>query len=157
VSRCTSTPHRADLNYEGTPSYEIEVSATDSLTTATADPKSIRAVFTIVIVDVAEPPNFISLSGSTVEENAVIGTAVGNITAKDQDAGELLAFSLIEGEPPFRLRGGSLTCADAVAGGVTCSVVLEVAAGVDFEVRPSHTVMVEVRTGGVCEEVPACV
>lgn len=81
---------QGSLDYESTPSYTLSITA--------RDPGSLTTVHTVAVTvtDVNEPPTDITLGCSggvcIVPEFSAIGTIVGNLTAKDPDAGNTHTF-----------------------------------------------------------------
>src|SRR4051812_2096074 len=117
------------LNFESTTSHSVTVRVTDS-GGATLD-----KVFAIAVTDVYEAPIASSLSNSSVPENSANGTVVGALSATDPDAGDSVAFSLINNAGGrFALSGNNLVVAN---GGL-----------LDFESSTSHSVTVRVTDSG---------
>ncbi|MBD2443154.1 DUF4347 domain-containing protein [Dolichospermum sp. FACHB-1091] len=52
---------------------------------------------TIGVTDLNETPTNLTLSNSTVAENQIIGTVVGNLTTTDTDTGNTFTYSLVTG------------------------------------------------------------
>ena len=81
---------------------------------------------------------FVATGPFAVDENSPVGTAVGTVTATDQDFGQTLFFSIIEGNASgvFAIDGstGAITVADAAA--------------LDFETASSFTLTVQVTDSG---------
>ena len=75
------TSSEANFNYEEQQEFRIMVTSTDS-----GKPQlSVQQNLTIVVEDVNEPPNNITLSSSSIQENSRQGTFVANITIDDPD------------------------------------------------------------------------
>lgn len=81
----------ASFDYEEQSSYSIRIRVTDSAGLA------FEKSFTIVVGDENEAPIDITLSGSSISENAAAGTTVGVLSAKDPDAGESFTYTLVSG------------------------------------------------------------
>ena len=60
--------------------------------------QSLLKNFTVFLNDMNDPPRAITLSNYTVLENQPIGTLVGKFSATDEDAGQILTFTLICGD-----------------------------------------------------------
>jgi hypothetical protein len=97
----------ASFDFETKSSYSILVRSTDqgSLT--------FEKVFTITVTNVNEAPTDIALSSATVAENQASGTAVGNFSTTDVDAGNTFTYSLVSGtgdtdNGSFTISGGQL-------------------------------------------------
>lgn len=78
----------------------------------TASPDVAIAVDKVSISD-GIGPIALSLDGNTLEENAVVDTLVGNLSATDRDAGETFTYSLVSGDGDtdnglFRVSGSQL-------------------------------------------------
>ena len=81
----------ADFNFEETNSYTVEVSVTD------AQSEVSREVFTIAVLDVNDPPTDIELDGTTISEDAAVGTVVGRLSTVDDEGGAFM-YTLVAGE-----------------------------------------------------------
>jgi hypothetical protein len=79
------------FDYETKNSYNIRVRTTDQ------GGLSFEKQLTIGVTDVNETPNNLTLSNSTVAENQVIGTVVGNLSSTDPDTGNTFTYSLVAG------------------------------------------------------------
>ena len=117
----------AQLNFEQTTSYELEVQVSDSATTPLSD----TGVITISVQDVNDAPK-IESQEFELPENSGFETEIGTVSATDEDAGQTISFSI---------TGGTLADAfqiDASSG------LLSVAenAILDFESEGSKTVEV---------------
>ena len=60
--------------------------------------QSLLKNFTVFLNDMNDPPRAITLSNYTVLENQSIGILVGKFSATDEDAGQILTFTLICGD-----------------------------------------------------------
>lgn len=91
--------------------------ATDTFTYTMRDAAGAQstATVTVTVVGVNDAPTDIALSGSTVAENAAIGTLVGTVAATDVDAGDSITFSLIDNAGgAFVLDGNAIRVAGAI-------------------------------------------
>ncbi len=68
--------------------------------------------FDIAVTDVNENPTDITLSSSTVAENAAAGAAVGMLGWADPDDGEVVSFSIDGGSDDFEIIGNELRVKD---------------------------------------------
>ena len=80
------------FDFESKNSYSIRVKTTDQ------DGLSFEKQLTIGVSNVNETPADLTLSNSTVAENQVIGTVVGNLTTTDPDTGNTFTYSLVTGD-----------------------------------------------------------
>lgn len=125
----------APLDTEATPNVTVRVRASDAGGLAT------EKQFTITVTNVNEAPTDLTLSASTVPENAPAGTLVGMLAATDPDFFDIPAFSLASGTGSddnalFAVDGAMLKTAAAIASApATRSVRLKVtdAGGLTFE------------------------
>ncbi|MDJ0942216.1 MAG: cadherin domain-containing protein, partial [Kiloniellales bacterium] len=118
------------LDYEAAGSHSISVYAVGS------DSSTAIESFTISLNNLNEAPEDLTLSGSSVSENASDGTAVGTVAASDPDAGETFAYALID-------NAGGRFAIDSATGAIT------VADGslLDFDSDSSHDITVLVADG----------
>ena len=92
----------APLDHESDADIQISIRADDPVNEGGS------ADFTIAIDDVNEPPEGLTLTGDSVDENASNGTLVGQVSADDPD-GDDVTFSLTQDAGgAFRLVGGNL-------------------------------------------------
>ncbi len=124
----------AQLDFESTTSFTLDVEATDGGTPGLTD----TATITINLDDLNEVP-VVNNQAFPVNENAGNGTVVGNIAAADLDAG-------VNGNLTFSLTGGTGFTAFAVdsSGQITVADNSQL----DFETTTSFTLDVEVTDGG---------
>ncbi|MCP9850478.1 FG-GAP-like repeat-containing protein [Cyanobium sp. Morenito 9A2] len=83
-----------DLDYETTPQFNLQVTATD--TNGLSD----TAPVTVTLINVDEPGNERPEAQDatfTIPENSANGTAVGIVTATDVDAGDTLTYAITAG------------------------------------------------------------
>ncbi|CFX14665.1 Cadherin [Syntrophomonas zehnderi OL-4] len=117
------------------PDYETKSSYAITIRTTDAGGLYFEKSFAIIVVDVNEAPTGITLSGSTVAENASIGAVVGTLAGTDPDAGDTLTFSLPAGSGDngsFAIDGNSL----------------KLAAVPDYEAKSSYAVTVRATDQG---------
>ncbi|MBK5949930.1 hypothetical protein CH339_17680 [Rhodobium orientis] len=118
------------LDYETASTPDIIVRATDSggLTREAAQ--------TIVVHDVNEAPDSLTVSLSTIDENSAAGTVVGTVLATDQDFGDSLTYSLVD-------DAGGAFAIDATTGEITVAnsslLDYETATSLDIAVRATDT------------------
>jgi len=82
-------------------SYNVDITVTDQGTLAYTES------ITINLVDINEAPTAIALSNSNIDENAVIGTTVGTLSATDQDENQTFTYAMAENEN-FELAGDKI-------------------------------------------------
>jgi len=96
------------LNYENINQYELKVQVTDGTNTGTA-------TITVKLNEKNDPPT-VSDQVFSVEENLPDGTVIGTVSAKDDDVGDTLAFSISAGNEnnPFDIDAqGNISIKDA--------------------------------------------
>ena len=119
------------LNYEAASSHTVTVQVTDS------GGQGYTETFTIALTNVNEGPSDLSLSASTVAENATTGTVVGTVSGTDPDADDTKSYSLTDtagGRFAINSETGQLTVADGTL--------------LNYESATSHTVTVRVTDSG---------
>jgi uncharacterized repeat protein (TIGR01451 family) len=114
-------------------------STTDSFTYTVSDGNggTDTATVTITINGVNDAPTDISLDNSIVAENQPSGTAVGNFSTTDPDAGDTHTYSLVSG--------------DGDADNALFSIVgnqLQTAAVFDYEIKNSYSICVRATDSG---------
>ena len=121
------------LNFETTPSYNLEVTASDGTLSDTA-------IITINLNDLNESPTALNLSNSTVDEgiDTSSGYAIGALSSFDPDAGDSATYSIVGGadQASFSIGGAGsneLTLTDGV---------------LDDAVQASYQVIVRVTDSG---------
>jgi hypothetical protein len=92
---------------------------------------STEKAFTVTVTNLNETPADITLSSATVAENSAVGTAVGNFTTTDLDAGNTFTYTLVSGE------GSADNASFTIDGGT-----LKTAASLNFEMKSSYAVRV---------------
>lgn len=108
-------------NFEAQASYNVRVKVTDGV----VSPQSLTNTFVVTVTNAEEAPTGVGLSNTTVAENS--GTAVGTLSATDDDAGSSITYSI----------GGT----DAAAFSVT-GTALSLLASPNFEVKASYSITV---------------
>ena len=119
------------LDAETNDTFVLSVDVSDGTNTSASS-------VTITIEDDNEAPTFPSDPVSfTVREDAADETIVGTVTATDVDAGQVLRYDIIGGDPDgaFRINNQGIIRVDN-------------AAAIDFEANPSFTLTVEARDDG---------
>ena len=117
------------LNYETAQRHTIKVRVTDSGSPAL----SIDVTLTIKVTDANDKPRALDLSSNDVHENEPVGTRVGTLTARDEDASQKLSFTLLDDDNGmFKIVGNELQKASAA----------------NYETAKSHSVTVEARDNG---------
>jgi hypothetical protein len=125
----------AAFDFEAKASFSIRVRATDG------GALTFEKAFTISVTDVNEAPTEITLSNESIAENEAADTAIGTLTASDQDSGQSHGFSLENtgcGGGPFPAN-----TAFTIAGGSLRSGV-----SFNYEVRSSYLICVRVTDSG---------
>ncbi len=117
-----SLAESVSADYETKSSYAIIVTVEDS------SGNSADQSFTIAVVDVNESPSDVSLSATSVAENAA-GASIGTLTATDPDVDETLTFSLSgDDASSFEISGTTLKLLDSVSA--------------DYETKSSYSITV---------------
>ena len=116
----------AALDFETTPSYSITIRSTDNGTPS----QSTTETWTITVTNVNEAPTSISLTNTSIAEDAAIGTVVGTLSTTDQDAGDTHIYTITgtaAAQAAFTIVGNEL----------------RVNAALDFETTPSYSLTVQ--------------
>ncbi|MDZ4852896.1 MAG: cadherin domain-containing protein [Pirellulaceae bacterium] len=113
------------LDFDTQSSHSIGVRVTDSAG------NTYDEVFQILLTNVNEPPTDITLSPSSVAENAPNNTLIGNLTSNDPDSPDVQSFVLLNN------AGGRFTLV-----GSSIRVLNE--SLLDYEASTSHTILVQV-------------
>ena len=126
----------AVLDFEQKAIYEVSVRATDLGGNFLVEP------FTITVTDENDPPTDLKIIAHEIVENEPIGTQIGKLTAIDQDAGDVLHYTLVADVADnalFALSDNVLVSNEVF----------------DFEEREEFEIVVRVEdgNGGVVEEV----
>ncbi len=106
--------------------YSIRVQTTDSAGASYSE------ALTINVIDVAEPPTDINLSGSSINSNSDDGAVVGTFETSDEDNGDTFTYQLVTGDVPndndaFTIVGDSL----------------RINSSPDFETQSSYSIRVQ--------------
>ncbi len=121
------------LDFEGTSIYNLTVQVTDDGLPAL----SASATITIDVYGLNDAPS-ISSATFTLDENSLPSTIVGTVAASDPDAGQILTFAIIAGDPAgtFSIHAltGEITVNDATA--------------LDYETSPTFDLTVQVTDDG---------
>ncbi|MBB4040840.1 Ca2+-binding RTX toxin-like protein [Microvirga flocculans] len=111
----------ATFNYENDTAHDVRIRVTDS------GGLTYEETFTINVSNVNEKPTDIGLSGTSVSSTAGGGTAIGNLTFTDPDAGATGTFTIlndpsgyfqvvvINGNPQLQVRDGATLAAGTYA------------------------------------------
>ena len=115
----------ASFDFETKSSYSILVRSTDQ------GGLYFEKVFTITVTNVNETPTDIALSATSIAENLTSGTAVGNFSTTDVDAGNTFTYTLVSGtgdtdNGSFQIVNGQL----------------QTNASFDFETKSSYSIRV---------------
>lgn len=113
-------------DYETQPVYSIRIRSTDSGGLSIVQP------FELLVQDVNEGPTSITLSKTSLDENAPIGTLVGELTAQDPESAGPITFSLVSGPGSqdnnrFRIQGNQLISSREV----------------DYEAKRKHSIRIK--------------
>ena len=119
------------LDFESRQSITLQIQVTDSggLTAATS--------VVISLNDLNETPSLINLAGGTVQENRGAGTFVGQLSAVDPDAGEVLTWALVDDANGTFVVNSATGRIDVAAGAV-----------LNFEQTAAYGIAVEVTDSG---------
>ena len=120
-----STP----LDFETTPTFNLEITVTDGGTPGLSD----TAAITVNLNDVNDAPTDISLTNDNVDENSAVDTVVGVLSATDQDAGDTHVYSIQTAGVPFKIANGN---------------ELQVNGALDHETTPSYTITIRTTDQG---------
>jgi VCBS repeat-containing protein len=100
---------KAGVDYETIAQQHHEL----QITVKSSDGTSATEIITVNVTPVSEgPPTDIALSATTVVENAIAGTVVGDLSALDPDLGETFSYSLMNADGAFKIENGKLVVAD---------------------------------------------
>jgi alpha-tubulin suppressor-like RCC1 family protein/ABC-type uncharacterized transport system auxiliary subunit len=96
------------LNYENIPQYELLIRVSDGT-------NAVSAIVTVILNEKNDPPT-VSDQILSVEENKPEGTVIGQVSARDDDVGDTLFFSISAGTEsnPFQIDSqGNISIKDA--------------------------------------------
>ena len=119
------------FDFETKSSYSIRIRSTDQGGLFT------ERTFTITVININELPTNISLSSSTIAENAAANTPVGTMSTADPDAGNSFTYTLVAGS------GDADNAAFDIAGSL-----LRASNTFNFEIKSSYTVRVRTTDQG---------
>ncbi len=117
------------FNFESKNAYKVRIRSTDP------DGLSVEKWFTIHVTDINEAPTNLSLSNSSIPENAGADANIGTLSGSDPDAADTLTFSL-----PSGLTNNNLFNVNGTS--------LRANASFDFEAASSYTVTVRATDAG---------
>jgi hypothetical protein len=119
------------LDFESRQSITLQIQVTDA--------GGLTATSSVIISlnDVNETPSLINLAGGTVQENRGAGTFVGQLSAVDPDAGEVLTWTLVDDASGTFVVNSSTGRIDVAAGAV-----------LNFEQTDAYGIAVEVTDSG---------
>ena len=127
---------KESLNFEAKSSYAVRIKTTD------AGGLSYETQQTITVVDVNEAPTAITISASSLAENADVGTQIGSFSSTDEDADDSHTYTLVAGtgdtdNASFSIVDGALVSAESF----------------DFESKNSYSVRIKsTDVGGASSE-----
>ncbi|KAL3873180.1 hypothetical protein ACJMK2_036328 [Sinanodonta woodiana] len=110
------------LDYESQPNHHIVIKAVDDGKPALSSTSTII----ITVKDINEQPTDLALSTLLIPENYPPGKAFSVITARDDDPGQEIVFSLLTGQEQFNIQGHNLNLAQ----------------NLDYEEVPSYTLSI---------------
>ncbi|MFN7840478.1 MAG: Calx-beta domain-containing protein, partial [Pirellula sp.] len=122
------------LDFETKSTYVVTVQSDD--TTIDGSPDA-TAIYTLIIGNVNERPTNVTLTPSSIPENAVANTVVGTLATIDPDAGDTFTYTLVSGvgsvdNAAFTILGTQLTANSSF----------------DFEQKSSYLIRVESKDAG---------
>ncbi|WP_255144978.1 FG-GAP-like repeat-containing protein [Synechococcus sp. ATX 2A4] len=130
-----------DLDYETTPQFTLQVTATDTSGVTAAAP------VTITLTNVDEPGNESPEAQDatfTLPENSPNSTSVGTVTATDIDAGDTLTYVITAGNSNPDGDSNLAYAIDSTTGEITVND----SGDLDFETTPTFNLTVEVTDSG---------
>ena len=80
------------LDYDSTPEFDVMLIARDSAGL------EVETILKVTVTNVNEPPDGLTLTPETIEENLPAGTVVGTLETLDGDAGDSYTYSLVPGD-----------------------------------------------------------
>ncbi len=120
----------ADIDYEADASHEVTVQVTD------AGGNTYSETVTLSVNNLMdEGPSDITLTGGSVDENAVAGTVVATLATTDADAGDSFTYALTSDASGFFEIVGD-------------QIRVKTGADIDYEADASHEVTVQVTDAG---------
>lgn len=118
------------FDFETKDSYSIRINTNDG------NGGNFEKPFTISINDISETPTDISLSSTSIDENAATETVVGTLSTIDSDAGETFTYSLAAGSGDTDNASFSINGSD-----------LESTEVFDFETKDSYSIRINTNDG----------
>ncbi|MDJ0728888.1 MAG: hypothetical protein QNJ33_02740 [Crocosphaera sp.] len=119
------------LDFESNTSHDITVRTTDS------GGLDFDETFTIQVNDILnenQAPTALNLDNTTIHENSVNSTFIGNLSTTDPDAGDSHTYTLVDdAEGRFAINGNQIIVADGTL--------------LDFETNTSHIIEVQTSDG----------
>ena len=115
------------FNYSTKSNYTIRVRTTDSKGCF------LEQTFNINIIDVNTPPIGITISDSSISENAGIPSVIGLLSANDNDSGDVMTYSLVSG------FGSTNNSSFSISGNT-----LRATTSFNYEVKNTYTIRVRV-------------
>ena len=123
----------ADLDFETSAEYTLDVRVTDSGDPALSDDHS----FTVTLVDANDAPE-VGEQTFSVDENSDAGTLVGTVAAQDEDAGQTLSYEITGGPDASKFTIDSSTGEIFVAADTILDHESLIQASIDVTVTDSH-------------------
>jgi gliding motility-associated-like protein len=91
------------FDFETKSSYSVRVRTTD------AGGLSFEQAITVTVINVNDAPTDLALSAVYIYENNAIGATIGELSSKDQDAGDKHTYTLVSGDvSSFKVSGNQL-------------------------------------------------
>jgi len=116
---------KKSLNFEAKSSYSVRIQV------KTTSGETQIKVFTISVVNVNEHPGQLTLRGTTIAENNLVGAEIGLLSSHDPDIGDVITWSLVS------VNGSNDTSAFSLDG-----ARLLAAQSFDYETTPFYDVIV---------------
>ncbi|WP_442507382.1 beta strand repeat-containing protein [Novipirellula sp. SH528] len=113
--------------------FDMDTKSSYTIRVRTTDPSGLTFEKSLVIsvTEANEAPTAVSLTSSTVAENATVGTAIGTLSTTDANASDTHTYSIVSVDS---VTGSNLFTVSGTS--------LNVGASLDFEAKPSHSVVV---------------
>ena len=121
----------SNLNITNSPDFEIKSSYSIRIRTTDQGSLWFEKVFTITVLNVNETPTDIALSSTSVNENVLANSTIGNFTSTDPDAGNTFTYTLVAGtgstdNAAFNISGSNLNITNSP----------------DFETKSSYSIRI---------------
>ncbi|MGI9589878.1 MAG: cadherin repeat domain-containing protein, partial [Myxococcota bacterium] len=120
----------SQLDYDTTPGFDLQVEVRDD----GSPPQASTAIVRVDLSGVNEAP-IVSGGPFTIDENSANGTVVGRVSGMDPDAGDVVRYTIVAGDP-----NGTFAL-DANTGVIT----VQDASQLDFENRSAFLLLIEAR------------